>query len=146
VSGNRYSPPKSVVADPVLGSTRARPHSVTFAAGLLWLGVALVALTTIMALLVTSVAALSVAVFAVPLVVLGVLGAVAHNISRGRHWARIALLVIVALSVPGVLLNVRATLEYAVFTTALSVFVFALQIVALFLVFTGDGARWFRRS
>ena len=97
-----------------------------------------------MVLLGANVAELSIAVVADPLVILGVLAWVTHNISRGRHWARVGLLVIVALGVPGLLLNVRAMFEVPSITV--SFVVFALQIVALFLVFTGDAAQWFRRG
>ena len=59
MSGNPYAPPKAVVADPVMGpSPAARPLAVSFAVGLLWLGVALSGLNTIIGLLQLSVGAL----------------------------------------------------------------------------------------
>jgi hypothetical protein len=147
VSGNPYAPPKVVVADSVMDpSPAARPLGVSFAVGLLYLGVALSGLNTIIRFLEFSVGALPITVVALPLVVLCLVAFVTHSISRGQTWARIALLVVVVLGVPVFLLNLRAVLDYTVFTTAVSVFIYVLQIVALYLVFTGVGAQWFRQG
>jgi hypothetical protein len=147
VSGNPYAPPKAVVADSLMDSSpAARPLAVSFAVGLLYLGVALSGLNTIIRLLEFSVGALPITVVAVPLVVLCVVALITHTISRGRNWARITLLIVVVLGLPVFLLNLRAILEDAVFTIAVSVFIYALQIVALYLVYTGVGAQWFRQG
>jgi hypothetical protein len=139
VSDNPYAPPKAVVVDPTdLVSVAARPQAVTLATHLLWSAFALGALN--------SAIVGSLSTLAVSVLILGLLGLLTHKISRGRNWARITLLVLVLLGLPGALADVRSLLEQPLLVAAISVVISGLQIVALYLVFTGDGARWFRRG
>ena len=151
MSLNPYVPPKSVVADPDLRpEVTPRPHSVSFATGLLWLAVALRSINALIAWLGPNGPELSSAIVLVPLfgVLLwsGMLAVITHNIYRGRHWARLALALMVTLAVLSFPLNARRGIDLPLFTTALLVFISALLIVALSLTFTRDGARWFRRG
>ena len=144
MSVNPYAPPKAVVTDPDAPSGSAEPpNEARLAARLLWCAIALsiVELTLGMNL-----ASSSIEVVAGPLLVIGVLSLLTHQISRGRNWARIVLLVLVALGMPGYFLTLPAMLAQSAFVTAISVAESVLQIAALYLVFIGAGASWFRRG
>jgi hypothetical protein len=70
---------------------------------------------------------------------IGLLSWLTYNISRGRNWARIAFLVAFLLGSP-----VLYLLQRTVIGGAVSIVILALELVALWLLFTGVGARWFR--
>jgi hypothetical protein len=82
----------------------------------------------------------SLAIPVIPLLAIGVLSWLTYNISRGRKWARMGFLVFFVLGSPVLFL-----LHGTVFGVVASVAMLALQILALIFVFTGAGARWFRR-
>jgi hypothetical protein len=137
VSDNPYAPPKAVVADLAtdLLSIPARPRAATSATNLLWFAISLGALN--------SAIVGSLSTLAVSVLILGLFAWLTHKVSRGRNWARITLLVIVVLALPGEFVTL---LEQPLLAAAISAVICGLQITALYLVFTGDGARWFRRG
>lgn len=142
MNGNPYAPPKAAVADPTTQATP--PHAVALATRLQWVAVALGAVNLVVVLVpVASVGQLPF-ILPIPLALLGTLAVFAHNISRGRNWARIAFLVMFGFGLPGFLLGLPGMLRESASATAISVLMSVLQTIALFLVFTGAGARWFR--
>jgi len=144
---NPYAPPKAVVADPVIDPAPfSRPHEVTLAARLLWVALALGALSFMVdSVRAASGGSLPLAAVVISLLTLGLLGWLTHKIAHGRNWARIVFLIMFVVGVPIFFLQLPAMLERSVFATAISVAISILQIVALYLVFIGVGARWFRR-
>lgn len=65
------------------------------------------------------------------------------RISAGRNWARIAYLVMLAVGVPVLFTEFQAVFGRSVVAGSISVAQFLLQLVAMALVFTGPGRRWF---
>ena len=145
---NPYAPPKAVVADPVIDPAPfSRPHEVTLAARLLWVALALGALNFMVdSVRAASGGSLPLAAVVISLLTLGLLGWLTQKIAHGRNWARIVFLIMFVAGVPIFFSQLPAMLERSVFATAISsVAISVLQIVALYLVFIGVGARWFRR-
>jgi hypothetical protein len=148
VDGNPYAPPKTAVADVKSATDTGRPYEVTLAVRLQWFGVALGAVNGLVesARTVSTSALPIAAVVAIPVFTIGVLAWLTRNIARGRNWARITLLVMFVIGTPLFLWDLRAMFERSPVATAVSLIISALQIAALYLVFTGVGARWFRRG
>jgi len=69
-----------------------------------------------------------------------------YEVSRGRNWARVTLLVFLVLGMPSFLSQLPATFQRSIVLAATEVVILLLQCFALYLVFIGAGARWFRRS
>ena len=139
---NPYAPPQAAVADlerPLV--MVARPPAVTLAIRLLWCSLALGTLSSILGQVLTSSAG-------VVSVVIGLaLGAwVTHKVSQGRNWARIASLVVFLVAVAAVVLQLTESVQRSVFVAITEVASYALHGLALYLVFTGAGARWFARG
>jgi hypothetical protein len=105
----------------------------------LWYSVAAGAISIVLDLLGTLGARPSIPV--IPLLAIGLLSWLTYNISRGRNWARIAFLIAFVLGSP-----VLYLLQRTVIVRAASVVILVLELVALWLLFTGVGARWFRRG
>ena len=70
--------------------------------------------------------------------------ALALLIGRGRNWARITFLVLVALSFASVLPGLPVFLTYPVSQLALNTGILAAELAAIYLLFTPPGSRWFR--
>jgi hypothetical protein len=141
VSNNPYSPPKALVADPSTEVAQTSPpHEVTVATRFLWYSVAAGAISIVLDLLGT-IGRSSFGIPVIPLLAIGVLSWLTYSISRGRNWARIAFLVVFVLGSP-----VLYLLQRTVIVRAASVVILVLELVALYLLFTGVGARWFRRD
>jgi hypothetical protein len=78
--------------------------------------------------------------------VLGVTAFLIHHISHGRNWARITFLVLFLLgALPGVGF-VMVRLIHSPLAGFLGLSQFVLQTTALVLLFSGQGATWFRRA
>lgn len=140
MSDNPYAPPKAVVADPVADGApvSAQPYAATLATHLLWSGLALGTLNlAIVGSLATSVDSV---------VVLGLLALLTHKISHGRNWARITFLVLFLLGLPGIPSATSILWQQSPLVAVISLVVSGLQMGALYLVFIGDGARWFRHG
>ena len=84
------------------------------------------------------------------LVTLTLLGFLAWKIYAGRNWARLLFSVLVVLGVLGFVISVpfapelMKTIPPSLWVT--STIQTGLQVVALFLVFTGDAPPWFRKT
>jgi len=78
-------------------------------------------------------------------VVFGLTAWLVVKISAGRNWARITFLVLFLVGAVPYALNLVAMFDRSVLTGAVSAIQFALQLCALYLIFTGPGAGWFRR-
>jgi len=65
---------------------------------------------------------------------------------RGRNWARIAVLLLVAVGIPYVLLGPDEATRPDFLEQALDFVSNALDLVAVYLLFTPPGSLWFRRS
>jgi hypothetical protein len=148
VTNDPYAPPKAVVANPIAGvESFSRPHEVALASRLLWcslvLGVVNFVVDSGPAVVAGSLPPVAIAV---SLSTFGLLAWLTHGIGRGGNWARVTFLVMFVLGVPVFLWALPTLLERSMLATATSLAISVLQIVALYLVFTRVGARWFRRS
>jgi hypothetical protein len=65
-------------------------------------------------------------------------------ISRGRNWARITFLALVALAIVSASRGVFLILSYPVSQLALNAGILATELAAIYLLFTPPGSRWFR--
>ena len=66
-------------------------------------------------------------------------------IYRGHNWARIVTLVLTLISLPTYLAPTDEPVPPSTAETVINVVVLLLEMAALYLVFTGPGASWFRR-
>jgi hypothetical protein len=65
---------------------------------------------------------------------------------RAKNWARLVLLVFFLLGTPTATRVVMNNLRVKPLVGALGLVQFALQVIALFLIFTGNSRGWFRRQ
>ncbi len=141
MSDNPYAPPKAVVADPATDPAPIDPpNEVETATRYLWYSVGVSAFNILLDLLEWLFGG-SLRIPVIPLLIIGVLSGLTYNISRGRNWARMSLLVFLVLASPLLFLIQRTIFSMAAFVAML-----VIQILALYFLFTGAGARWFRRD
>jgi len=146
VADNPYAPPKAVVADlETRGASRGRPHEIILATRLLWFSLTLGVVNFAFDSAVIA-GSLLPGSLAVALLSWGSLAGLTHNMARGRNWARIVFLVLYVAGVPVSIWVLPAMLDRSIVLTAVSLAMSVLQTVALYLVFIGGGARWFRRD
>jgi len=133
----RYSPPQAVVEDPPDARRGERPRNVALAMKLLWASFALGIPSAVQGFLETPalwfvVVTLLVTTFAVFLY---------FKLASGRNWARIVLTGLVALGS----LALAAPAEPRLLVLQILDFgCLALELVAVWLLFTRDAAVWFR--
>ena len=140
-----YAPPASHVSDPPDAQQLfPKPKQVRIAVGLLWLS------------LVVYIPTLYFEYRQLPsygelilftILVSAILGFAAFlnvKISKGRNWARIVFLALVAISLLSYLVPDGGTRAVTSIESALSIIASALDVVALYLLFSWPGALWFR--
>jgi hypothetical protein len=145
---NPYAPPKAVVADlETRVSSLSRPHEVTLAIRLLWFSLTLGVFNFAFAYgRVVVAASLPPGALAGALLGWTSLAWLTFYIGRGRNWARMIFLVGSVAGLPVSIWALPAMLDRSIVATTVSLAMSVLQIVALYLVFIGGGARWFRRD
>ena len=123
-----------------------RPLRVSTAVTLLWASLALGIVTSLLDVrFLTSVAAPGFTV-GILVVVFLVTAWLVVKISAGRNWARLTFLVLFLVGAVPYALSLAAMFERRALAGAVSVVQFALQICALYLIFTRPGADWFSRK
>jgi hypothetical protein len=143
---NPYAPPKSNVVASHGRVEKTKPRQVTYAVWLLWMSILLSIPTSIFEFDRTQqdrplpetgliVSFLLIYALEVALVLL---------ISRGRNWARITFLALVALAIVSASRGVFLILSYPVSQLALNAGILATELAAIYLLFTPPGSRWFR--
>ena len=133
----RYSPPQAAVEDPPEVQRGERPRNVSLAMKLLWASFALGIPSAVHGYLDTPAwwfvaVTLLVTTFAVFLYL---------KLASGRNWARIVLTALVAL---GSLARAAPAEPRLVVLQVLDFSCLALELVAVWLLFTRDAAAWFR--
>jgi hypothetical protein len=142
----RYAPPATSVADPErVPLLAARPQQVRVAVALLWASFVL----GIVAWLLSSLRDPETGFSVLVLVITGLLFAfsVLLNVMvyRGRNWARVVVLVFVALAGLLLLAPIEEASSPSMAEQVINLVTIALECVAMFLVFTQPGSLWFKR-
>lgn len=142
-----YAPPKSEVKDVEAERLLAgKPRQVVYAVFMLWTSLVI---GIPLAYFDHQRSTLGEAEFVfLPLTVLVFALAVALNIfiGRGHNWARIVYLLLTIVAFFFIASTVEETLTYSTIEIALEVVTLALDVVALYLLFTRPGALWFKPS
>ena len=143
---NPYAPPKSNVVTGPRREVETKPRQVTYAVWLLWISILLSIPTSIFELerIQDGSPLIEASVASAFILVYGLEVALALLIGRGRNWARITFLVLVALSFASVLPGLPVVLAYPVSQVALNAAILAAELAAIYLLFTPPGSRWFR--
>ena len=139
-----YRPPKSRVSDPPEPQQLLpKPLQVRVAVGLLWLSIALALPSMYLEVVRAESPAVGVVVVVLMSVVLAFAAFLNVQISRGRNWARITLLVLLVISwvVSFIPDETRAV---STVESAMSVISAVVDVAAIYLLFTSPGALWFR--
>jgi hypothetical protein len=123
----------------------AKPPAVIRAVTLLW-GSLLIGLLNALSGPGASLLQLPPVVLVIAAVMLALVALLVVKISAGRNWARIVLLVIVALGAPLSLIGLDAAFAESVLGGLLGLAVTALQIYAVVLLFTAPGKTWFAKA
>ena len=138
---NRFSPPKTEVADPATPAREPTPKTVIQAVWLLW---ASLLLGIPMVIIYTSGRSFDLEEFAslvIQLFVFAFMALVIVRISTGKNWARMAAL---ALTLLGVLSMFALPEETTVIEYLLGALSSTLDAVAMYLLFLSPGRAWFR--
>jgi len=147
MASSPYTPPRSVVRD--LGPDRAiakRPKQVTYAVWILWLAFVVGLPATVYEYQRATPEQLNVFVLLF-LAILSVLAIVLIVfIYRGHNWARILMLVLIGLALISFFALLDAYLKYPLLPLTSNIAVMVLDVIALYLLFTPPGRRWFRKS
>jgi hypothetical protein len=130
----RYAPPAAAVADAFMDSG-PRPQQVTVAVRLAWTSFVL-GLPIALYLVAQSPVAMSVVMLLMGVLVITIYRALA----RGRNWARIALTVLLVLS----LIDLFVPSELPAGLMILSRATLVLDVVVVVLLFRRESGRWFR--
>ena len=139
MTDNPYEPPKSEVQDASPQRLVAvRPNAIIQAIALLWISSALGVASSFSELS----ASQSALIFSA-LVMLAVAIGLTVGIWRGRNWARMLYLVLVALSLAS-LASTWGTSERPQFEVALEAVSFVADAGSFFLMFTPPGSLWFQ--
>lgn len=143
---NPYAPPKSNVVAGFRREVEAKPKQVTYAVWLLWISILLSIPTSIYEFdrIQEWSRLVEIGLIATFVLMYGLEIALTLLIGRGRNWARITFLVLVALSFASVLPGLPVFLTYPVSQLALNAAILAAELAAIYLLFTPPGSRWFR--
>ncbi len=149
---NPYAPPIAPVADSIRPRPIEKPRQVIIAARLLWIDLALELVNWVVQSLPWTSSALVAGLaasthLAVPSALgLGVRTWLTIRISEGRNWARVALLVMVLLSVVLNLVVGSRVLARSPMAEFERIGLTVLLLVALALLFTPRASEWFKRE
>jgi hypothetical protein len=137
MSNNPYAPPKSTVDTPARRAVERRPVQVVWAVCLICVANTLDVLLTILDGPPVPAAFLFL-IYAIEV-------ALAFWIAQGRNWARLAFLVLVALSFVSIPSAFRIFAATPTWQQALNSSGVAMFLGAVYLLFTHPGSLWFRR-
>jgi hypothetical protein len=143
---NPYTPPKADVKD--VGPERAlaeRPRQVFYAVVLLWISL-VVAVPMVYWEHQRAPEEAASFYWVLVLMVLGLAVVVNIFIWQGRNWARILFLVLAVISVLSFVGTIDEILSHSATEIVLNVATLAIDVVAMYLLFTKPGALWFRRA
>ena len=143
---NPYQPPGSDVRDLQPGPVLAeRPLQVAYAVRLLWLSIVIaVALVHFELQRTESDSALVLWIFAA--VILALAAALNIFVWRGANWARIVVLVLGIFSAMTIATTIDEILGNSGVEIALEAISLAVDVAAIYLLFTKPGVLWFRRA
>jgi FtsH-binding integral membrane protein len=142
---NPYTPPQSLVVDvPEEDRLEERPSRVSTAVRLFWIELAISVFHAAWNWNSSADVVLEGVVVLVEVATLGFEAWVIYKISRGRNWARIVALVSVSLAVLLFVGTFKQSFARSPTSVALGVTETVLDAIALYLLFTGPGRRWFR--
>ena len=141
MTNNPYTPPKAAVADPATDAEWIDPpNEVSVATRYLWYSVGVSAFNILVYLL-DGFMGNSLLIPVIPLLIIGLLSLLTYHISRRRNWARMTFVALFVLASPLLFLFSNDVFRMAAFVAML-----VLQILALYFMFSGAGACWFRRE
>lgn len=141
---DRFAPPLAQVGD-APGRSDPPPATATLAVRLMWASLAL-GIPSILYELGRSTSAVTGAIaFALQLAVAAFGAYIVVSVHRGKNWARIVFLLFTLLEVAFLVFGVTPP-ETAVVELLCNWIAGALDIAALYLLFTSPGSKWFRRS
>lgn len=123
-----------------------RPRSVSTAVNLLWASLAAGILKVLMDLSHLAGMASVTAIVILSVVLLALFGFLYFKISVGKNWARITFLVMGIVGIVPTIPIVSAEFSRSVVVGTLSLLQIALQVYAVFLLFTQPGSNWFRKG
>ena len=83
-------------------------------------------------------------ILAVQITTLAIFGALTYQIWLGRNWARITVLVLGILNLPFYIPMLKGFLSVSFMAGFISLLQMALQVAALYLIFSKPGRYWFR--
>ena len=142
-----YSPPLARVSDPHEPEI-PKPRAIGHAARCLWISVAVVVVTSGLALAGVSGPRDAVPLIAISLFSIGLLALVAWGLNAGRGWVRWLFLVLFLLGsgmfVVGIVFAPQAYLAMPRLDQATALVQFGLQTAALILMFTPAAGRWLK--
>lgn len=150
---NPYAPPTAAVAEVISTKPAQAPREVKRAVRLLWVSLVISLLSFFLGIVSQSIqgpieAELAGVVFVIVFMLIGV-GIVAwifHKIARGRNWARILWLLLVASNVVYSAFNWRQTIDIAKVApllAAINLIGTVIEFYAVFLLFSRPAAPWF---
>lgn len=129
---------------PTADAARDRPTAVRLAVGLLWLALALYALTVGNEVL--RGADIGLAAWLVPLVTVAIVAALIAFVARGSNIARLAYAVLFVLGSLPLFLDPASLFARSALIGGANLLMFALQLAAVALLFTKQGGVWFKRK
>lgn len=142
---NPYAPPQAPVADAAL-PPMDKPEQVSRAVMLFWISLGLGVISTAFQWeYLTSLAGVGFALY-VQAFTVAIYSWLIYKISRGRNWARITFLVLLLIGIIPFLSQLPLLFARSPAAGVIAFGQSALQIWALYLVFSEPGRRWFRRQ
>jgi hypothetical protein len=150
MTGNPYAPPKAAVSDVAVAPTFERPRQVTRAVWLLWISLVVADLLSVANSAINGgVAGTPRLGFLLVLFPIGLLFAwwIYGKVQKGRNWARILLLIGVALAPLNVYVTLAKSLlaDHRLLPLLVQVVPWPLNAWACWLLFTSPGKEWFRK-
>ncbi len=140
---NPYAPPQTGVGDVASGMPIARPPQVGYAVALMWLALVLDILDTVVDPQFAEAELVSQAIIAVLLAMQAVFIVL---VSAGHNWARILVLVMFLLGTLMTVSDFGEEWRHSRLVAWIDVSSMGVEALALVLIFTRPGSRWFRRA
>ena len=140
---NPYAPPRTGVGDVVSGVPIAKPPQVRYAVALMWISLFLDIVDTVADPPFAEAELVPQAIIALVLVVQAVFIVL---VSAGHNWARILFLVMFALGTLMALSDFGEQYARSRLVAWIDVSSMVVEALALYLIFTRPGSRWFRRG
>lgn len=147
MNDNRYAPPKALVADSTMTADERSEiggPALRLAARLLWGGISLGLLSTVLSWNDLTANAPQGAMVGVLTFTFSILALLTYNIGRARNWARIVMLVFMILGLPS-LAGLPAIFQRAPLLASLSVVQTVIQLSAMGIVFFSSARYAFRK-